>query len=372
MILRTSSASALLSLLFALVAVSPPAAPACAVAPPRNKPVEIADESAIIIWDANSKTEHFIRRATFKSYADDFGFLVPTPTQPTLKEADDKAFTELATITAPRVVTQTRASGGGGCACGMAAAPKAAGPAATTKSAEEEPAVRVLDEQRVAGYDTAILEADNADALKKWLEEHSYDVSPRLTDWVAPYIQAKWKITAFKVAKKDGKEPEVSTTALRMTFQTEKPFFPYREPAADIPVDNVKDKQPAPARLLRVFFLSDARVQGTIGDKGASWPGQTVWANRLSAEQRGQLLGQLKLGADTLPSSWWLTEFEDHSSPRPGTDDVYFSPSADQSTVEREPHIKYVSSKIPDCVMCYALAAYMIVPGLIRWVRRKK
>jgi len=77
----------------------------CAVAPPNNKPVEIADESAIIVWDSASGTEHFIRRATFKSAAQDFGFLVPTPTKPELAEADDAAFKELARITAPKVVT---------------------------------------------------------------------------------------------------------------------------------------------------------------------------------------------------------------------------------------------------------------------------
>ena len=230
-------------------------------------------------------------------------------------------------------------------------------------AASAEPAaVRVLDEQRVAGYDTAILEADDADALTKWLEEHSYDVSPRLKEWVAPYIKAKWKITAFKIAKKDSKEQDVSTSAVRMTFQTDKPFFPYREPAAEA----TADKKPVTARLLRVFFLSDSRVQGTLGEQGKTWPpgkedreDRPVWANRLTSEQREQLLQQLKLDADTPPSSWWLTEFEDHSSPRPGTDDVYFAPSADQSTVEREPHIKYVSRKVPDCVMCYALAGYI-------------
>jgi hypothetical protein len=361
MILRTSLGTALLLSLLAMTTVSTPQlAPACAPAPPRNKPVEIADESAIIIWDAKSKTQHFIRRASFKSYADDFGFLVPTPTKPTLAEADNTAFTELATITAPRVITQSRPSSGPSCACIGAAAPKG--------QANAEPAeVRVLDEQRVAGYDTAVLEADSADALNKWLEEHSYDVSPRLKEWVAPYIKAKWKITAFKIAKKDSNEQDVSTSAVRMTFQTDKPFFPYREPAEDA----AADKKPATGRLLRVFFLSDGRVQGTIGEKGACWPGKAVWANRLTAPQREQILQQLKLDADT-PPSWWLTEFEDHSSPRPGTDDVYFAPSADQSTVEREPHIKYVSRKVPDCVMCYALAAYMVVPCLIRCVRRKK
>ena len=74
---------------------------ACAIAPSGNKPVAIADESAIIIWDAANKTQHFIRRASFQSAAPDFGFLVPTPSKPELAEASDAAFAHLARVTAP-------------------------------------------------------------------------------------------------------------------------------------------------------------------------------------------------------------------------------------------------------------------------------
>jgi hypothetical protein len=117
------------SLLLALTAVlcwRPPSVRACAVASPHNTPVAIADESAIIIWDEQSQTEHFIRRASFTTGAKDFGFLVPTPTlpslaeAPTLAEASDDAFTLLAKVTAPKIVTQKRPTGGGGCALGCA------------------------------------------------------------------------------------------------------------------------------------------------------------------------------------------------------------------------------------------------------------
>jgi len=362
--LRLPATALVLGLAVLSVCPCPQTAQRCAEAFPQNKPVEIADESAIIIWDATTKTQHFIRRASFKTYGQDFGFLVPTPTKPTLAEAGDETFAKLTEITAPRVVTQSAPSGGGGCiGCGMAA-PKGASPGIATA----ESAVRVLDEQRVAGYDTATLEADDADSLAKWLEEHSYDISPRLKEWVRPYVNMHWKITAFKFAKKNADEPEVNSAAVRMTFHTERPIFPYREPASEAP----KSEKPLKERLLRVFFLSDKRMQGTLGDKGPTWPGKTVWAKPLTAEQRDLLLKQLKLAADTPPPSWWLTEFEDHSSPRPGTDDVYFASSDDQTLVERPPFIQYVSRKMPDGVMCYALAAYMIVPCLIRCVRRKK
>jgi hypothetical protein len=354
---RLPGAAFLVGLMALALLPEPPAAPACAVAV--NQSVEIADESAIIIWDANTKTQHFIRRATFNTTASDLGFLVPTPSKPTLTEADDKAFAELATITAPKIVKETRPSTGPGCGCGTKVDTFDKAPAASAD-------VHVLEEQRIAGYDTAILEADDADALGKWLKAHDYVYSPRLVAWVAPYVKAGWKITAFKFAKKAATDSSLTTSAVRMTFETKQPVFPYREPEEE----KRPHKEP-PARLLRVFFLSDRRMDGTLGEKGQKWPGQTVWANKLTTEQRGQLLKQLNLPADSPPATWWLTEFEDHSSPRPGTDDVYFAPSADQSTVERPPHIIYVSRKVPDCIMCYALAAYMLVPWLVRSVRRK-
>jgi hypothetical protein len=61
-------------------------------------------------------------------------------------------------------------------------------------------AVRVLDQQRVAGYDATVLEADSARALNEWLIKHHYVNRPDLTVWLEPYVKNRWKITAFKIA----------------------------------------------------------------------------------------------------------------------------------------------------------------------------
>src|ERR1700722_20943413 len=65
---------------------------ACCPAPPSGKPVVNADQTVILIWDEAAKTQHFIRQASFKSDGDDFGFLVPTPSQPELEESGNEAF----------------------------------------------------------------------------------------------------------------------------------------------------------------------------------------------------------------------------------------------------------------------------------------
>jgi len=395
---------AILVLTAALFVVPGEVAVGCAVAPHFGETVQIADESAIIIWDASSKTQHFIRRAAFTTAARDFGFLVPTPTKPELAEAGDEAFTALQNLTAPRIITQSAPSGGagGGCGCGMSASKMAAG------VADMAPQVEVLETKRVAGYDATVLQADDAGALTTWLKDHGYASSPELTGWAEPYVKAKWKFTAFKVARDDGPakagpatgkaDPtqrdavaaSLSATAVRMTFHTEHPFFPYREPAANPPAkapeppvrrEDGKVLPPLgytgtapPSRLLRVYFLAEGRVKGTLGEGGKDWSStansRVVWAYRLVDANRESILGQLKLPQETPPASWWLTEFEDHSSPRPGTDDVYFSVDDNQATVERPPIIQYVSANMPGCVMCYALALYLFLPRLLRLRRR--
>ncbi|HEV3146666.1 MAG TPA: DUF2330 domain-containing protein [Gemmataceae bacterium] len=346
------------TLLFLLLAISLAAsvrASACAVVTPHSQGngVQIATESAIIIWDSASKTQHFIRRAEFKSDVKDFGFLVPTPTKPTLAEADDEAFTTLGKITEPVTVTQKLPSGGGGCGC-SGAAPKAGG------NVQDVAEVRVLEEKRVAGHDAAVLEADNAKSLNAWLKEHGYVSRPELEAWLEPYVKAGWKITAFKIAKKESGEKEVATTALRMSFQTEQPFFPYREPA-----EQRKEAQVVWPRLLRVYFLSDKRMDGVLKDQ-TRWPGQTVWADEIKPADREKVLELLKMPPQTAPSTWWLTEFEDRASPRPGTDDVVFSVADKQGKIARPPRIVYVQSSLPGCVMCCAIVMYLGVTFLIR------
>jgi hypothetical protein len=312
----------------------------CAAVPPKGGRVEIAEESAVIIWDAPSKTEHFIRRASFKTAAKDFGFLVPTPSRPKLAEADDSVFRELERITAPPVRVRQESSGGCSIGCDDR---KAVGPPGNS--------VSVLEEKRVAGFDAAVLAATDAAALNKWLADHGYESSDVLKKWIEPYVQKGWIITAFKVAKPDGKQEQpaavnttltagpkphtvpadwgVSTSTVRMSFQTDKPFYPYREPE-----DQRGPEAGIAKRLLRVYFIGTERMEGTIGQAG-EWKATVPWSKTIHDVDRTALLTKVKLDNEPFQATWWLTEFEDRSSPRPGTDDVFFHVAKEQRTSER-------------------------------------
>lgn len=339
--------------------VAPPV-PACCPAPPSGKPVVNADQTVILIWDAATKTQHFIRQASFKSDAEDFGFLVPSPTQPELDESGNDAFPYLLKLTEPETLKRPRPRGGVGCGCGgagvmpMAAAPKS---------------VRVLEEKLVAGFRASVLETTSADALVAWLKDHGYAFSPEVKAWAEPYIADGWKITALKVAKgtEAADSTKVSAAALRMSFKTDRPLFPYREPDPKAPAAALGASQ----RLLRIYFLAEARYQGEL-TKDVPWTGKVAWAGWLKSDDRKKLLDQLKLPETTGPADWWLTEFEDNWPYRAAPADVSFARAADQSTVKRPPIIEYVSTRWPTDVMVFALMAAVFLPPLLRRGRRDR
>jgi hypothetical protein len=321
-----------------LVAVpSAPPACGCAIVPPRDGHTDVSSETALIVYDSTGKTEHFIRTASFNSTSADFGFLVPTPSKPELAESSPDVFRELTDITKPRSVTKWRMKEPN---FGCALMPEARVDFTSVGSAINPGGVSVVEQKRVGAYDAAVLQAEEPKALREWLTTNGYEARPQLDEWFKAYTANKWFLTAFKIAADGassvGERKTVNNTAVRISFQTDVPVYPYREP------EDARTGEVRP-RLLRLFVLTDSRVSGTVGrvDLAKEFGGKTVWSNTVGAGllkvagRRGELVEQLGT------RDWHLTEFEDRSSPRPGTDELYLTSAADQSAVERPPNVVY-------------------------------
>ena len=134
-----------------------PADPADACCPASHYQLAVAnaDQTVIIIWDAATQTQHFIRQASFKSEGDDFGFLIPSPSEPELSESGDEAFPYLYRLTAPEV---KKAPWSAGIGCGCTAAPN-------LREGYGAPPVTVLQEKTVAGFKAAVLQTASSMAL---------------------------------------------------------------------------------------------------------------------------------------------------------------------------------------------------------------
>ncbi len=220
--------------------------------------------------------------------------------------------------------------------------------------------VRVIEEKTVAGYDTVVLAADSGKALMEWLKEHQYAYTPEVADWAQPYLDQKWYMVAMKIAKpaNGAANSELSASALRISFKTDRPLFPYREPDSrrDASELGVKD------RVLRIYFVAEARYEGRF-PSGQAWSGDLKWSRPLSDDQRQQLLTHLKLDQNTGPDRFWLSEFVDHWPYGVAPGDVYFSPSKDQKEVAQNDTPGTLDPTFPSMI-----AASLLWP----WVRRRK
>jgi len=301
-------------LLVALVAtlavvVSPrPIARACCSVSSKEQVVLNADQNLIILWDAENKTEHFIRQASFKGADKDFGFLVPSPTKPELNESGNEAFALLERITKPIPKPEARLEMSKG-----VPAPAAAEP------------VRVLEQKKVAGFNATVLEADDAKALVAWMKDNGFAYSPEVEAWAKPYIDQKWKFTALKIAPKEegAKEAGVATPALRMSFKTERPLFPYRESATNGAEKTINPQ----GRLLRIYFIAETQYFGKF-ENNEQWKASVPYSQDIGDAQRKELLELLKLPANTGPAKFHVTKY-DHLWPyNSAPSDLWFEKAA--------------------------------------------
>ena len=336
-----------------LLALVPGRAHPCAPAPPPGLRVSVLAEQALIVWDPQNKRQHFVRRASFDSDAPDFGFLVPTPARPELAEAPDAVFDALHAAIQPEVVYRRDWT--------VEPTVLLLLPFLRTRSMETAggpplKSVRVLEEKRVAGYDAAVLAADDAAALARWLKERGYASRPELEEWLQPYVQARWIVTAFKVAGSP-EEKRVATQAVRMSFAAERPFFPYREPA------DQRTGPPLP-RELRVYVVAPQRMDGAIGT-GAPWNRELLYT--APKEELAALLGDAVPAASVRPGAW-LSAFRDASSPRPGVEDLFFTPASSSEKVLPPPIVIRREEPIPLPLNVLVLLAV----GGVWWRRRSQ
>ena len=342
----------LVAALAATVALLPARSPGCAIAPKAGQWADTAGEVAVILWDDVAGVEHFTRSAAFTGSAADFGFLVPTPGKPTLADAPGPISGRLEPLTVSRVVVKRRLAEPG---CFAAVAPQAA------MATAAPPPVTVVGRQRVGDFDATILTGTDPAAVNRWLGANGYASRPPLTDWIGSYTTDDWHLTAFKLADGAGG----GLKAVRLSFSTALPFYPYREPA---------DVRPGQGpRLLKLFVLAPWRADAVAGpERGAfispwtrpMWAGPvgpevvegTAVACGLPAPEAAKLAGR----------SWTLTEFEDTASPRLAGD-LYFRPSPDQSRLERPPSVEYVEVEWPYWAGCFGVLVCVPVGVWLTW-----
>ncbi|MFN9507639.1 MAG: DUF2330 domain-containing protein, partial [Planctomycetota bacterium] len=273
----------------------------------------IADQRILIAWDPQSKIEHFVREAAFRGSANDdsdFGFLVPSPTQPQIEESDASVFSALNQKIQPRVEFKDRWSVD---PFPLVLSPfvlmeTKVGSGLSTDSAIA-PALAVLENKKVAGYEVAVLKANDANELIQWLKDNQYQARKDLEEWVVPYIEKGWVITAFKY---DSSSKRTQVGTVRISFATENPVFPYRVP---------KDQfiEGGKGNLLQVFVVGPGRASGSLGQSPSNeaWMrGNLRFSMPVAPAEIEELIGAA-VPRDQIKTDepLWLTAWDDRTWP---------------------------------------------------------
>jgi len=276
---------------------------ACALVSRPDTTVQVDGEEVLIVWDAENRKEHMIRHIGFRGDAQSFGFLVPTPAEPSVTEVLGDPFGRLYQLyrrEPPRPRTRTRgvlrASGGGNSLGG----------------------VEVVAEHHVAGQTATVLRASDAGALDRWLAENDYPSGPALEAYVRPYVERGWFVTAFKY---DKEQPRVESPTIALSFHTEAPFFPYAEPRGN-----------RPARAFRLTILAPTPMRAHLsrtGASGARWSARVGYRDALSESDQAGILQQANVGA---AGTLHMTTFDEPRSRR-GRRDLYFAPDPEARDV---------------------------------------
>lgn len=351
-----------------LPALAPASARACAVLSPDSR-ATLAQEQTIIVWDAQRRTEHFIRRLEFNtgdsrpSENSSIGFLVPTPGVPQLAEVSGQAFTRVQNWMRPREIHRTENRYHFSVLQSRPNQDGFVGAAAPNSSAPGE-GVQVLAQQQVGAMQATVLKG-GAGEVVRWLKRNGYPTRPSFVRWLQPYARKGWVITAFKFARPKSQQRawDVRTTTVRLSFAIDQPFYPYREPRHE-------KNEPQPVRQLALYVFEAGRIEGQAGRN--AWKVAPEWSQAVSGQaDLGDLMSDLKLERGVLgspKSPLWMTAFVDSQATRLDAD-LQFRLAGSQAPVEPPPT---VNTSVRDVYVPLDLAALALLGlGSVAWARRR-
>jgi len=189
---------AIVPVAFAAALFSSPAAEACGgFFCSQSQPVIQNAERIAFSVDGDEIETHV--QIFYEGPSDQFAWIVPVPTNPDTFLSTDVLFNQLAIQTGPTFqlnqIDEGNCREGGMVLKGSMEMDDAMSPSAT------DGGVSVVDLKQVGPYDTAVLQANNADELMVWLEDNGYDLPDDIASLLAPYISQDAYFLALKLAK---------------------------------------------------------------------------------------------------------------------------------------------------------------------------
>ena len=182
-------------------------------------PVDQSGERIIFTVDGGRVEAHV--QIQYVGEAQDFAWIVPVHGVPTLSVGAPAFFSYLAQVTQP----QFRLTWEGSCLFQRTAFGGTVAKDDSVPAASGSPGVEVLQQSQVGPYDSVILSATDATALKTWLTSNGYDISATADSAIDPYVGQGYNFVALKL-QKDRSVGELRPIVL--AFEGTRPCVPIR------------------------------------------------------------------------------------------------------------------------------------------------
>lgn len=182
--------------------------------PPHGYWIAETDQKAVIVFENN--TETLILSTNFQGDAKEFAWIIPTPTQPQVDKGPYNIFESLQELTdvydGGNIIYDSPL---------MMGAP------------EKTASVRVVEQKKIDIYDISVLEANDNEALYKWLQDNDYNYPAYGKAVLDDYIRNDWYFTAVKIipeslAQATNQLNQGTITPLQLVFSSTKIVYPLK------------------------------------------------------------------------------------------------------------------------------------------------
>lgn len=205
-----------------------------------------ADQKAAIFF-RNNREDMYLSIGT-KGSANEFAWIVPTPSKPDVNEAPSDLFNDLDQKTQKKdklyeQIFKWLGLDSGGSGYNDEVTSGNVDISVGTKS--QSSTVRVVEQKYNLGmYDTATLKSEKADDLYEWLKDNNYNVPENGTSVLEEYISKGWYFVAMKISddyKTDKVRSEILSSNVRpikLSFDSSKMIFPLKISSIEASIGN--------------------------------------------------------------------------------------------------------------------------------------
>ncbi|MFA6271864.1 MAG: DUF2330 domain-containing protein [Patescibacteria group bacterium] len=179
--------------------------------------VQETAQKAVIFYDGGVET--MVVSITFQGDADNFGWVIPTPSKPTITKGSDELFTSLDQLTQIYYGYDDNMMSGG----------------MPLSGTDAEKQVTIIDTQQIEYYEVTTISATDKDALTTWLNDNGYSYPESASYILNSYIDNGWYFVAMKIDTKSLQSDSViqqlktgHAVPVAISFETENLVYPMK------------------------------------------------------------------------------------------------------------------------------------------------